>query len=233
MPSSPLSPAFLAPTLATVAAFAPPAAAGWARRSFLGDPAGQVATCWLVTALVGLANFVAYFYHWLPRSFPLFPFAFGVMPLLLAPPLLTWIGRDAARWRWAFVAAWLAITAALLAALGTGREFVVVMDPLMSALLAALSLWALAAQVRRAPASIARHDWFWILVGQVTYFATNMIRVPLVETLVARHWAAAIAVSNGIMLLYCVSYVVIARGMLVRDPEPRAVRLAAPSMGAA
>jgi hypothetical protein len=91
----------------------------------------------------------------------------------------------------------------------------------------ALSAAALAAQVRRESAAPARADWLWILTGHVMYFAINIVRMPLLESLVAGHWDAIVAVSNAFELLHIVVYVVIARGMLL-SARPATARYAGP-----
>ena len=217
---SPLFSTFLPSTISVGMAFLPPIAAVRARRSVLRDPAGQVALCWLVMALAGFAQFVGL----LLKPGTAIPVSFlvtALFPLLLLPPTLTWIGGSAKRAQWAILAVWAVVWVAAIVTLRDLRPFNLVVDPVMSSGLAVASALALAAQVRRAPARLLQADWFWILVAHVVYFVTMMLRMPIIETLVAHHWAASLEVHNGIMLLYSVLYVMIARGMLLRVSDER------------
>jgi hypothetical protein len=229
MPTSPLAPEHLASTVATVVAFAPPLAALYARRS-LREPAGQVAVCWFAMAVIGAGSFVRYHYPPALAGFPIVLVAYGLLPMLLLPPTLAWIGHGAPRWRWLAVGVWMVCVAGLVAALGTKRAFAAVASPLSGALMCAASGLSLASRVRAAPAAVRAHDWFWVLTGHVLYFTAGLVRMPLQEALVERHWAAVVAVNDGILLLFCVSYLLIARGLLLRAPveAPARTSTAAP-----
>jgi hypothetical protein len=217
----------LVPLLATVLAFLPPVAALRSRYPFRREPAGQVAACWLVMALLGLAQLLWFASgHSLARV-PSTAVTTALFPLMLAPPSLTWIGPAAKRWQWHGCAVWLAFWAFAVVKVPDPRTFHAIVTPVMSLGMAAVSAAALAACVLRTTVADRRADWFWILLGHVVYFATSSFRGPLIEALVARHWNAAVAVSNGILLLYCAVYVVITRGMLLRPRASR--RLAAPT----
>jgi hypothetical protein len=204
--------------LASALAFLPPAAALWTGRPLHRDPAGRVALAWLFMALAGVTQLVVYMVA--PRApVPVTLVVTGVFPVLLLPPTLAWIGGRARRVQWPVLGVWLALYVAVCLRMGhlqQSREFKLLADPVMSAGMAVASAWALAAQVRRAPDQIGRADWFWILVAHVLYFAVMMFRMPLIEAAVARNWAAAIDVHNGVMLLHCAVYVLLARGMLLR-----------------
>jgi hypothetical protein len=234
-PISPFSPVALPSTLAVLSAFLPTVAAIWARRSPLRDPVGHVAVCWFVMAVLGSVGFFEYFvFHRTPSSSVIVaPLVTGLFPVLLLPPTLTWVGGVGKRLQWPVLGVWLLLWAVAAFAAGGTRRFTVVVDPFMSAAMGAASAWALAAQVRRAPRSLLNAPWLWILVGHVVYFTATMIRMPLIETLVAHHWAAGFEVHNGIMWLYTATYVVIARGMLLRQPAEAAIRLPTPAVGAA
>jgi hypothetical protein len=230
MKLSPLSPAMLPATIATWSAFAPPVAAVWARRDLLREPAGQVATCWAIMALAGITEFVGYFY--LNRNLPPVTLSVTVLfPLLLLPPTIDWIGGGMPRWRWPIIVAWSLVWSAAVAALHQTRVFGVVINPLMAALMAAMSAWALASQIRRAPNHL-RTDWFWILLAHVLYFVVMIFRVPLIESLVARHPDLLLPVDHAFQLLHCVVYALLARGMLLRStsavsPRPLSATLPA------
>jgi len=216
--ASPLSLSNLPATLAMGIAFAPPLAALWARRSVVRDPAGRIAVGWLLMALAGSVGFVRYFVFGLPPMTSLSFFVTPLSPVLLAPPTLTWVGGNAKRWQWPALAAWLALCLVAGVVLRDTRAFKTVLDPLMSLSMFTLSGVALAMQVRRNPVSIGRTNWFWILTGQMMYFVTDTFRQPIMESLVARHLTDAMMPVNGaLMLLYSLTYLVIARGMLLRS----------------
>lgn len=229
MRPSPLSLANLPTTIATFALFVPPVAAAWARRS-PREPAGQVALCWGVMGLLGFVSFARYFYF--PealRSFPVHALVLAALPILLLPPSFAWIGRGARRWLWPSIAAWAACAALLVATLGPTRALAAVGDPIMAIVMCTVTGLALGAQTRRAPRDMREHDWFWILTGHLVYFATELFRMPLQESLVARHWNAGLAVHNGIMFVYCASYALITLGMLRRSPAVAPVEGLRPS----
>jgi hypothetical protein len=184
-------------------------------------------------ALLGSIGFVQVFVLHHPPSAVVGPAVTGLFPVLLLPPSLTWIGKQAKRLQWPVLGAWALVWAIAAVALGGTRQFATLIEPFMSTAMGVVSVWALAAQVRRAPRSLARADWAWILTGHIVYFATTMVRMPLMETLVAKHLAGQLQVHNGIMLLYTATYLVIARGMLLRQPAEAAVRLPTPAVGAA
>jgi hypothetical protein len=221
MHPSPFSLPMLAPLLATVLAFLPPVAALRSRYPFWREPAGQVAACWLVMALVGLAQLLWFASgHSLARV-PSTAFVTAVFPLMLVPPSLAWIGPAARRWRWPVCAAWLVVWMLAVVKIPDPRAFHALVSPVMALGMAVLSAVALAACVRRTTVADLRADCFWILVGHVVYFAASGFRGPLIEALVRRHWDSAVAVANGILLLYCAVYVVVARGMLLRASVSR------------
>ena len=212
---SPLAPTVLPATLSVATAFLPPLAALWARRS-LAEPAGRVAVCWLVMAAFGAFN-MAWYYLGLPLpSLYSSEIVTAAFPVLLLPPTLRWIGGSARRWQWPALLVWLAVWGVGVVSFHDTREFKSIVESVMSAALCVASVWALAARIHESPSELRRTDWFWILTGHVMYFAINMFRGPLIEALVARHWGALLAVNAAILLLYSLTYVVIARGMLVR-----------------
>jgi hypothetical protein len=215
MTPSPLSLDMLPTTLATWTAFLPPAAALWRRRAVGSDPAAWLGASWLLLALAGSITFVRFFLLGLSPRTPLTYVITALYPPLFLSPTLSWIGGRAKRWQWPVLAAWAAAWVAAVVALHGARQFKTIMDPIAAAGLGALSVVALATQVRRAPTAIRRADWFWILTGQVMYFAVTFFREPILEALVSRDWGAVIAVNNAIMLLFTVAYLVIARGMLL------------------
>jgi len=229
MIASPLSLDMLPTTLATWTAFLPPAAALWRRRAVGRDRVTWLGAAWLVMAAIGCVGYLRYFVLGLSPRTPLTYVVTALYLPLFLPPTLAWIGSRARRWQWPALAAWAVAWVVAVVLLHESRPFKTIMDPLAAATLGALSALALAAQVRRAPTAITRADWFWILTGQVMYFAVTLFREPVVEALVARDWGAVLAVNNAILLLYSAAYLVIARGMLLR-PQPEA---APPSVRAA
>lgn len=218
MTPSPFAPDRLPTTAAAVLAFAPTAAALWARRS-LREPAGQIAVNWLLMALLGSVGFVrAYFLPTIPKP-PTHTLVLGLLPLLLLPPTLTWAGRSAKRWQWPLMAAWAVCAVVLVAVLPDQRELATIGDPIMTALMAATTTAALASQVGNAPSAVGRRDWLWILTGHLLYFVAGMFRMPLMEVFVGQNGIATRAVNDGVMVLYSGAYLVIARGMLLRTAD--------------
>jgi hypothetical protein len=111
------------------------------------------------------------------------------------------------------VATWLLFCVAVLAGVGDGRAFRLVIDPAMAALMTVVSVAALGARARRAAAPMPRHDWFWILTAHIVYFGLEILHVPLLEALVA--WRLdAFDAHVGFMLADVAVYCMLAWGML-------------------
>lgn len=214
---SPFAPEALPATIATWVAFAPPVAAIAARRSFVHEPAGRIALCWLAMAVIGAVQFFGFFVF--GTNVPVVGRTIDILfPLLLLPPTLHWIGGSARRWQWPLLAGWVLLWLAGAVGLPGARPFRTIVEPVMSIGLGVATVWALAAQVQRAPWRLSRTDWFWILLAHVLYFVIGTVRAPLFEALVANHWDVRFQVYTGIQLLYCAVYLMLARGMMMRAP---------------
>lgn len=231
MPAPASSTVTWATTLSVWVAFVPPAAALGARR-FRRDPVGQIAVCWLAMAILGFLQ-LARVLGWIPRGLPLGYVATTTFPLFLVPPSLTWIGRRAKRWQWPILAGWCALCVAAYVTFPTTREFRAVMSPLMALVMTTLSGMALASRVHLGRDPVRQADWFWILTAHVVYFTSDILRQPLLEALVASHYAALDWVADGLMLLYVGVYLMVGYGMLLREdagtPPPPSVPPSAPS----
>jgi hypothetical protein len=143
--------------------------------------------------------------------------AVGVLlPLLLVPALLTWIGPRAKRWQTAILGVTLAAAVATLLTLGSGREFSIIYKTPMHLGLLALTTAMLASQGRRASdprSDSAEPGWLWIGGGHVVYLFATVIGRPLAEVLVPRSWSAVVDVHMALMLVYSATMVAIAWGI--------------------
>lgn len=189
-----------------------------ARVPLLRDPAGQVATAWLVfagcTALqVALKGHLAAIFWATAITILLFP-------LLLGPPLLTWAGPRAKRLQPVLFGATLALGALGLATIGPGRTFQVIAHPAMSVVMSALVLLAMREQAERHAAmdwdaEPLRAAWPWIGGGHLVYFISSVFWFPLMETLVPRDWRSVVDVSATLKLLHAAAMVAIAYGVVL------------------
>ena len=199
------------------ASLLPMAAALRARVPLRTDPAGQVGLAWLVLGGCSVlqtvsAPFGARVMFWETAL------TIVLLPLVLLPPFLTWIGERAKRLQPALFACTVGAGALGLAAIGPGRPFQIVAHPLMSALMAIVVLLAMRAQaVRHAAlewdADPLRRGWPWISGGHLVYFLSSVLWFPLMETLVPRDWNAVVSVNRAMMLLHATTMVAIAHGI--------------------
>lgn len=236
--SSPRMPAVrvLWPQYLVIAATALPlVGAGVARRLSWRDPVGQVGLAWGALFAINLVQlgFMASarltYVGWGSAVVGL------LMPLLLAPPMLTWIGPVASRWRTPLrvllVLTWIG---AVLAVGTRGRGIALVYKTPTALLLAALAMGMLVAQARRAAdpqGAPAEPGWLWIGAGHLIYFLALVIGRAVIEFafLVVGRGAVRDA-SMGLLLVYTATLAGIAwgqwKGRRVATP-PAAARVAA------
>jgi hypothetical protein len=207
------------PKLLAAAAELLPLAAAWrANRLRTGDPAGQVGITWAIMvltyplSLLGLALGELALVTWTTA------FAGIALPLLLVPPLLTWIGPAAKRWQPLVLAAFALLTVGSLVVFGAGREFTLMSRTTAHTGLALLVLLMMAAQFRRAanPQSAAvEPGWAWIAGGHLLYFLATVTGRSLLEALVARNRSAVGVASAALFVAYAIAMVAIAWGIRV------------------
>lgn len=235
--------AFTWPVLLGTAVSALPTIVAWrAGRLHPRDPVGQVAIAWGVVSLSGLAQYAVYAADRRLAVALLIPisamFNNTVLPLLLTPPLLTWIGPRAKRFQPLVLAAILLGSLAVLFTLGIGREARLLLRNISMTALAALSTWAMTAQARRAAAAfdpVFEPGGAWIGAGQLLYFLATLVGRSLGEALVARSWGALIQVTQALHLIYGVSMVAISWGIWLgrRQTAPPRPATPAPAGGTA
>ena len=223
MPAIPPS-AYDWPKLLAAAAELMPLAAAWrANRLRTSDPAGQVGITWAIMvltyplSLLGLATGVIPLVTWTTA------FAGIALPLLLVPPLLTWIGPAAKRRQPLVLAAFAVLTIGTLVVYGTGREFTLMSRTTAHTGLALLVLLMMATQFRRAAnaqASAIEPGWAWIAGGHLLYFLATLTGRSLLEALVARSRSAVGVASAGLFVAYALAMVAIAWGIWVSAREP-------------
>lgn len=188
-----------------------------ARRLSWRDPVGQVGLAFgalftinlvqLAAVLTGRLSYVS----WGRAAVAL------LAPLLLVPPLLTWIGPTATRWRTPLLAllvvAWIG---ALLAIGHRGRGIALVYQTPTSLLVATLAMGMLVAQARRAAdpqGTPAEPGWLWIGAGLLLYFLATVVGRAVIEFafLVVGRGAVRDA-SMGLLLVYTATLAAIAWG---------------------
>ena len=198
---------------------APFLAALIARRSLLREPAGLIALGW------GISTVSSVFKTAMNRGYFADTLAAHRLELLVVTAcllygMMQWIDGVSRRTRWVVLAGWAAACAFTLL-INVKREFTLMTQPLQAFVVLAMAGTALASRVRAAEAPLARMDWFWILTAHITYFSGTLVRMPIQESLVRNHWNWGYPLHFAIMFVYSVSYLVIARGMLLTGSDQR------------
>ena len=200
------------------AEFLPLAAAWRAGRLRMVDPVGQIGVTW---AFMNVCTFIqALGVVMERRAIREWGLALaGIsLPLLLVPPLLTWIGPAAKRRQPWVLAAFASLSVGSLLAFGTGREFTLLSRTTAHAGLALLVLLMMATQFRRSAdpqAAAAEPGWAWIAGGLLAYFLATLVGRALAEALMARSVAAARSASAALSLAYVAAMVAITVGIRV------------------
>ena len=188
-----------------------------ARRLTWRDPVGQVGLAWgalfaiNLVQLAGVLSARLAYVSWGRVAVAL------VTPLLLVPPLLTWIGPKATRWRTPLlvllVVTWIG---ALLAVGARGRGIALIYHTPTSLLLAALAMGMLVAQARRAAdpqGAPAEPGWLWIGAGHFVYFLALVVGRAVIEfAFLAVGQGAVRDASMGLLLVYTATLAAIAWG---------------------
>ena len=208
------------------AEFLPLAAAWRAGRLRPGDPAGQIGFAW---AFMNVCTFIQALGVLLERRDVRewgLVLAGISLPLLLVPPLLTWIGPAAKRRQPWVLGAFALLGVGALAVFGTGREFTLLSRTTAHTGLAALVLLMMATQFRRSAdpqAATAEPGWAWIAGGLLAYFLATLVGRALSEALIGRSVVAATTTNRALLVTYAVSMVAIAGGIWrsVRSPARR------------
>jgi hypothetical protein len=182
-----------------------------------GEPAGKAALGWSVLGVQAVVN-VGSAILGLPLPTRLLISSIGttIYVVALLPHTLAWFGRAGTRLYWPAIVAWLAACGTAAAALGTGREFRTVMSPISGLLMCVVTALALATRVKQAPDSLRRQDWYWILTGQLLFFAIEIFRKPIVEAVMQRNWDATYALSYSFSVMYSICHLIVAWGVLQR-----------------
>jgi hypothetical protein len=217
--------------MAGVALSALPTLAVWSvGRLDRRDPIGQVGIAWGLMFCASITQLVLMTFDRRREALALTPAVLVALPLLIVPPLLTWIGPRAARWRLPVQAAFATWSLLVYLALGTGREGRLALRCTAYASVAVLAAWAMAAQTRRASQGEdagTESGGPWIGAGHVLYFLTSAVGNALIEALVSR-WPLLIQAYRAQHLLYGVAMCAIAWGIWVGARAPAASRLAPP-----
>ena len=201
-----------------------PLLAAWrAGRLRAGDPAGQIGLAWAFMNVCTVIQATGVLTH--QRSIQIWGgvLAGVTLPLLLTPPLLTWIGPEAKRRQPLVLAAFAVLTVGALLAFGPGREFTLLSRTGAHVGLAALVLVMMAAQFRRsANPQIAATEpgWPWIAGGHLAYFLATLVGRALLEALVARSWAEVRVGTAALFVTYALAMLAIAWGILVGARAP-------------
>ena len=221
-PPAPPSPFAWPVLLGASATLFPVAAALATRRPLRGDPGGRLALAWGVIGALNLLP-LGQLLGAVPRGWPVLSATVVVVPFLLVPPLLAWLGGAAGRPRLLVLAAIAAAFALTAAAVGTGREFRLVAHPLMSLAVAAVAAVVLCDAVRRGGGA-ADDGRGWMAGGVASYFLLGAAWRPLAETLLRSRPAAMVDVHMGIQLAFAGCLTAIAWGVA----HPRPARAATP-----
>jgi hypothetical protein len=198
-----------------------------ARRPVWSDPAGRVGLAWGVQFLCSLLQLYGVLSRQLVYTRVGLTLASVLLPVMLAPPLLRWIGPAAQRWQWAILGVTVGAALVVLGAFGQGREYTLFYTtPLYFGLLV-LSVSFLIAQARRAgdpQADTAVPGWLWIGGGHLVYFVTFVVGRPLIEVLVSLGWSEAVGAHMGTMLVYSGAMAAVAWGIWLGRVGARSAR---------
>ncbi|MGZ8378584.1 MAG: hypothetical protein ACXW61_11370 [Gemmatirosa sp.] len=148
-----------------------------------------------------------------------------LLPLLLTPALLTWIGPAAARWQRPLAATFAIVGIGALVAFGgidlvlvpgLSRRFTLFYHTPSHLALALLALGMLVAQARRAadPRDTGvEPGWLWIGGGHLIYFLATVVGRPLIEFLVPQGRDPTRDAIMGLMLIYSTTMLAITWGL--------------------
>jgi hypothetical protein len=188
-----------------------------ARRLSWRDPVGQVGLAWgaqFALSLVQLAGVLAgrlVYTRWGSAV------AMLLLPLMLVPPLLTWMGPRAARWRAPLLTLFAIGGLGTLLTLRSGRQLTLFYQSPSHLVLALLALGMLVAQARRASdpqGPPAERGWLWVGGGHLVYFVATMVGRPLIEfVLLLLGRSATRDAAMGLLLLYSATMVTITWGL--------------------
>jgi hypothetical protein len=190
-----------------------------ARRSLLREPAGLIALGWGISTVSSVFK-TAMTRGYFPETLAAHRLELLIVTGCLLYGMMQWIDGVSRRTRWLVLAGW-AVACAFTLLITVKREFTLMTQPLQAVVVLAMAGTALGSRVRAAEAPLARMDWFWILTAHITYFSATLVRMPIQESLVRNHWNWGWPLHFAIMFVYSVSYLVIARGMLLTGSEPR------------
>lgn len=191
-------------------------AAAAARRLSPRDPVGQVGLAWGAQFLCGLASTAAF----LAGRFSLIRYfsvaASVLIALMLAPPLLTWLGPRARGWWGAALGATAVWASLAMALVDLQRGFNLAFRTPAFLLLLALSTAVLAAQARLAGDPIrdaSEPGWQAIAGGHALYFLTGSLSGPLREFMVPNGLDVVRQVAMATQCLYAIAMAVVAWGL--------------------
>ena len=195
------------------------AAVRW-RVSLTRDPAGRSALGWLVMAGCTALGPVSRAIGGVKLVFVVTALTIVVMPLVLAPPVLTWAGPRVKRWQPLILGGFVAVLGGTLALLGPGRKFQVVAHPTMCAAMTLLLLLALRTQMERHGAEHGvteplRTGWLWLIGGHLAYFLSSIFWFPMLETLALRGMQLAADAHLGLLLMHFGAMAAIAYGVVL------------------
>jgi hypothetical protein len=205
------------------AEFLPLLAAWRAGRLRRGDPAGQTGLTWAFMNVCTFAQAAGLLTGYREVTVWWAAVAGVSLPLLLVPPLLTWIGAEAKRRQPLALAVFAALTIVPLVAFGPGREFTLLSRTTAHTALAALVLLMMASQFRRSAnpqAAAAEPGWAWIAGGHLAYFLATIVGRALMEAVVARSWAELDVAASALFVTYALAMVAIGWGILASARQP-------------
>jgi hypothetical protein len=205
------------PQLVDIATTVLPFLGAWAAgRLSWRDPAGQVGLAWGALFALSMMQLGGMLTREMAFVRAGSVAATLLIPLLLAPPLLTWAGHAVARWRTPLLALFAIVGVGALLLLGPSRQFTLFFHTPSQLVLAVLSLGMLVAQARRAadPRDTGvEPGWLWIGGGHLIYFLATVVGRPLIEFLVPQGRDATRDAIMGLMLIYSATMVAVAWGL--------------------
>jgi hypothetical protein len=143
-----------------------------------------------------------------------------VQTVLLLLALAHWqIGAVARRAVRLAAAGFVAVWALLMLGVEDPRDFSRFASPLRALLVVAVAAWTMVRRSTRTLEVPAGEPWFWVCAGLLLYFGTGVVLGPVSRLLYGGAPHLVLAAHNAKSVINIFAYLLVARGMLCRQPS--------------